>query len=214
MLTLDDIHLQLGDRQWHFNLTLETHGVYALMGRSGSGKSTLLNIVSGFQLPDSGDVRWQSQSLVALSPSQRPVTTLFQQHNLFAHLTVFQNAGLGVDPGLKLTVQQREHISHVLNKVGLHNHENKTPSHLSGGEQQRVALARCLLRKKPILLLDEPFSALDATTRSEMIELLCDVLQSYKPCVIMVTHDDEDALAMNACLLQMTGGSVQFKGNH
>jgi len=209
MLALDDVHLALGDQQWHFNFSLETNGVYALLGRSGSGKSTLLNIISGFQAPDSGDVRWNEQSLVSLAPAERPVTTLFQQNNLFSHLTVFQNVGLGIDPGLKLNPEKRANVSRVLTQVGLNNHEDTSPVRLSGGEQQRVALARCLLRKKPVLLLDEPFSALDATTRAEMIELLRAVINSYHPCVVMVTHDEDDAKAMSASLLRLSDGSVK-----
>lgn len=211
MLTLDDVHLSLGDRQWEFDLALKSSSVYALLGRSGSGKSTLLNIIAGFQLPDSGDIRWDEQSLVSLDPAQRPVTTLFQQHNLFSHLTVSQNVGLGIDPGLKLDADQRAKVNTVLTQVGLDNHEHKTPTRLSGGEQQRVALARCLLRDKPILLLDEPFSALDATTRGEMIELLRKVIDNYKPCVVMVTHDEGDAKAMGASLLRLSEGTITLE---
>ena len=211
MLTLKKAQLVLGDREWSFDITLETNAVYALLGRSGSGKSTLLNIISGFQSLDSGDVQWNENSLISQDPAQRPVTTLFQQHNLFSHLTVFQNVGLGIDPGLRLDAEQRSKVITVLTQVGLNNHEQKTPTRLSGGEQQRVALARCLLRKKPILLLDEPFSALDATTRAEMTELLREVIESYKPCVVMVTHDEKDAKAMHANILRMNEGTVELE---
>ena len=211
MLTLENAQLALGDRQWLFDISLDTNGVYALLGRSGSGKSTLLNIISGFQSLDSGDVQWNGQSLISQDPAQRPVTTLFQQHNLFSHLTVFQNVGLGIDPGLKLNAEQHSKVITVLTQVGLNNHEHKTPTRLSGGEQQRVALARCLLRQKPILLLDEPFSALDATTRAEMTELLREVIDSYKPCVVMVTHDENDAKAMHANILRMNEGTVELE---
>lgn len=211
MLILENAQLALGDRQWLFDISLDTNGVYALLGRSGSGKSTLLNIISGFQSLDSGDVQWNGQSLISQDPAQRPVTTLFQQHNLFSHLTVFQNVGLGIDPGLKLNAEQRSKVITVLTQVGLNNHEHKTPTRLSGGEQQRVALARCLLRQKPILLLDEPFSALDATTRAEMTELLREVIDSYKPCVVMVTHDENDAKAMHANILRMNEGTVELE---
>lgn len=211
MLKLENVRFALGDRQWQFDFSLDTHTVYALLGRSGSGKSTLLNIISGFQSPDSGDVQWNKQSLISHDPAQRPVTTLFQQHNLFTHLTVFQNVGLGINPGLKLDAEQRSRVNTVLTQVGLNNHEHKTPTRLSGGEQQRVALARCLLRKKPILLLDEPFSALDTTTRAEMTELLREVVDSYKPCVVMVTHDENNANAMNAKILRMSENTVRHQ---
>ena len=211
MLALKKAQLTLGDREWSFDIALETNAVYALFGRSGSGKSTLLNIISGFQTLDSGDVQWHDQSLLSLDPAQRPVTSLFQQHNLFSHLTVFQNVGLGIDPGLKLNAEQRSRVGTVLAQVGLNSHEHKTPTRLSGGEKQRVALARCLLRQKPILLLDEPFSALDATTRTEMTELLCEVINSYKPCVVMVTHDEDDAKALQANILRMNAGAVELQ---
>ena len=208
MLQLDKTAIALGNREWVFDMTLETHAVHALLGRSGSGKSTLLNLIAGFLQPTSGDIRWQEESLLAMEPSQRPVTSLFQQQNLFSHLTVRQNTGLGIDPGLKLSETHIQSIQSVLTDVGLQGMEHKLPGMLSGGEQQRVALARCLLRRRPLLLLDEPFSALDATTRREMIELTRIVIGSYNPCVIMVTHDEEDAAAMQASILRLQDGRL------
>ena len=212
MLEIDRLTLALGTRQWQFDLTLDTHGVYALLGRSGSGKSTLLNLIAGFMQPDGGDIRWQGQSLLDEEPADRPVTSLFQQQNLFNHLTVRQNVGLGIDPGLKLSDKQILAIQSVLDDVGLAGHENKLPGSLSGGEQQRVALARSLLRRRPILLLDEPFSALDALTRQEMTALLRQLIETYKPCVIMVTHDEDDATAMQAEVLRLVDGRIMRKG--
>jgi len=151
---------------------------------------------------------WNEQSLTNLEPAQRPITTLFQNHNLFSHLTVLQNIGLGVSPNLKLSKEQTSKLQAVLVNVGLAGYEKKYPDSLSGGEQQRVALARCLLRRQPILLLDEPFSALDATTRQEMILLLQDVIKSYKPCVVMVTHDEDDAKALSASVLKMESDRI------
>lgn len=208
MLTLDNASLSLGDRQWNFNITLETHGIYALLGRSGSGKSTLLNLVGGFMQPDQGDIQWQHESLLKMEPAQRPVTTLFQHDNLFNHLSVWKNIALGIAPTLKVTASQREQIQQVLVDVGLAGFDSKTPDQLSGGEQQRVALARCLLRRKPLLLLDEPFSALDATTRAEMTSLLAELVKAYQPCVIMITHDPADAKALNAQRLHMQHDKV------
>ncbi len=211
MLTLDNTSLSLADRSWVFNLTLQTHGVYALLGRSGSGKSTLLNLIGGFLQPDSGDIQWQGQSLLSLQPAQRPVTTLFQQHNLFNHLTVWKNIALGISPKLKLTPTDHERIAKVLGDVGLTGYANKKPGQLSGGEQQRVALARCMVRQRPLLLLDEPFSALDATTRKEMTNLLRQLIDTYSPCVILITHDADDAQALNADILDMQHGRVAMR---
>lgn len=208
MLTLKDVDVQLAERQWRFDIELDTQGVYALLGRSGSGKSTLLNVIAGFLKARSGTVKWQEQNLTDLEPAQRPVTTLFQDHNLFSHLTVLQNIGLGISQNLKLNSTQTQNLYAVLDNVGLTGYENKLPGSLSGGEQQRVALARCLLRRQPILLLDEPFSALDATTRQEMIALLQRVIDNYKPCVIMVTHDEQDANAMNAVILKIESDRI------
>jgi len=203
MLKLDNIALSLGNRHWTFNLSLQTHGVHALLGKSGSGKSTLLNLIGGFTTPDSGDIFWKGESLSGKAPSDRPITTLFQQHNLFDHLNVWKNIALGVAPDLKLNNEQKALVPEILSRVGLTGYEDKSPTQLSGGEQQRVALARCLLRRKPILLLDEPFSALDSTTRAEMLQLLQQILKAYQPCVIMITHDKDDAKAMGAHVLMM-----------
>lgn len=212
MLLLDKVDLTLTERRWRFTVSLETHGVYALMGRSGSGKSTFLNLIGGFTQPDSGDIQWQKQSLLALQPAHRPVTTLFQQHNLFNHLTVWKNIALGIAPDLKLSTGARQQISDVLKDVGLADYDDKKPTELSGGEQQRVALARCLLRRKPVLLLDEPFSALDTTTRKEMIALLHNLIAEYRPCVVMITHDQDDAKALDASILEMQTDAVVLRG--
>lgn len=210
MLKLDNASLSLGNRYWNFDITLQTHSTYALLGRSGSGKSTLLNLIGGFTRPDSGDIHWQQQSLLTLEPAQRPVTTLFQNNNLFNHLNVWKNIALGISPTLKVSTAQREQIRTVLDDVGLADFDKKTPDQLSGGEQQRVALARCMLRRKPLLLLDEPFSALDKTTRTEMISLLAALIKNHKPCVIMITHDPSDADALGAQLLHMQQDKVSF----
>jgi len=211
VLSLHNVRLSYDDRHWDFTITLHTHGIYALMGRSGSGKSTFLNLIGGFVLPESGAIQWNEQSLLPLQPAQRPITTLFQRHNLFGHLPVWKNIALGIAPDLKLPKSTRQQISQVLRSVGLANFDNKKPAQLSGGEQQRVALARCLLRRKPVLLLDEPFSALDSTTRTEMITLLKELITQYKPCVIMITHDQSDADAMGASILDMKNDNVSLR---
>ena len=211
MLHLDNASLSLGERHWTFDISLQTHGVHALLGRSGSGKSTLLNLIGGFLLPDKGDIQWQGDSLLSLQPDERPITTLFQQHNLFEHLTVWKNVALGICPTLRVDAEQRTQIATALSDVGLAGFEQKMPGQLSGGEQQRVALARCMRRRKPLLFLDEPVSALDATTRYEMIALLKQLINNYQPCVLMITHDESDAQALGAFVLDMHGDRVSFR---
>lgn len=209
MLHIDQIKLSLGNNHWNFNTRLESHDTYVLLGESGSGKSTLLNLVAGFLKPESGNIRWHADTLLNMPPDQRPVTSLFQQHNLFNHLTVAQNIGLGISPSLKLSELQQADISSVLRAAGLAGYENIKPPTLSGGEQQRVALARCLLRHKPVLLLDEPFSALDARTRATMTDLLKDVIREIKPCVLMVSHDPNDVTALKAHSLHLQDGLLR-----
>ena len=211
MLHIDNAGLSLGNRHWTFDISLHTHGVYALLGRSGSGKSSLLNLIGGFLQPLKGDIQWQGNSLLTLQPDQRPVTTLFQQHNLFEHLSVWKNVALGICPTLRVDATQHTQIVTALSDVGLAGFEQKMPGQLSGGEQQRVALARCMLRRKPVLLLDEPFSALDATTRFEMIALLKELIRHHRPCVLMITHDESDAQALGASILDMHSDRVVFR---
>ena len=208
-LQLDEVRLSLGERHWRFDIGLPADGVHALLGRSGSGKSTLLNLVGGYLRPDAGHIRWMDQPLNALAPAERPVTTLFQHDNLFAHLSVADNVGLGLDPSLKLDTSQRAQVSRSLRQVGLADYERRKPASLSGGERQRVALARCLLRNRPILLMDEPFGALDPDTRTRMIALTRQLIERQRPCVIMVTHDEDDAHAIGAGILELIDGKVR-----
>ena len=208
MLELDEVRLALGGARFRFSLAVGADTVHVLLGRSGSGKSTLLNLVAGFSEPDAGDIRWCGRSLLGLPPAERPVNTLFQHHNLFAHLTVRQNVGLGLHPGLKLSAAERGRVVHALERVGLAGQEDKRPPALSGGERQRVALARCLLRRKPILLMDEPFGALDGATRQEMLALTREIVASYAPCTIVVTHDPDDADGLGAEVLRVVDGEV------
>ena len=138
MLALKDVEVRLAERHWRFDIQLDTHGIYALLGRSGSGKSTLLNVIAGFLKSSSGNVFWNNKDLNNLEPALRPVTTLFQDNNLFSHLSVLQNIGLGISPNLKLSSEQTKNLHTVLENVGLAGYEKKLPGSLSGGEQQRV----------------------------------------------------------------------------
>lgn len=211
VLALEQLSLKLGDQEYCFDLAADSNRISAILGKSGSGKSTLLNLIAGFIKPASGSLTWNHESLLSLAANQRPVTTLFQQHNLFTHLSVEQNIGLGISPDLKLNSSDRQNIEEVLVEVGMQGYEKHSSETLSGGEKQRVGLARCLLRKQPILLLDEPFSALDESTRHDMIELTSNIIKSHALCVVMVTHSKDDAERMEAKQYELLNGRLQLK---
>ena len=178
---------------YSYNLEVQPSEIVAVLGQSGSGKSTLLDIIAGFIEPSSGSVKLDGKELLGLSVEKRPITILFQNHNLFEHLTVQKNILLGVSKGLKDSIEDVQKVQDILKEVGLEAHEHKLASELSGGQQQRVALARVLIRREPLLLLDEPFSGLDITTRLEMLDLVKKISVEHNLHTIMITHETEDA---------------------
>ncbi|WP_108503203.1 thiamine ABC transporter ATP-binding protein [Paracoccus indicus] len=193
MLELRDIAFRQDDFSLCADLTLPKGGRFAVIGASGSGKSTLLSLIGGFLFPDQGKVMWNGQDITGMAPGDRPISTLFQHHNLFPHLTIRQNIGMGLRPDLRLDTSQRNRVAQVLDQVGLSGMGDRRPAALSGGQQSRVALARVLLRARPILLLDEPFAALGPALKAEMLSLLNDIADGTEATVLMVTHDPQDA---------------------
>lgn len=177
----------------------------AVMGPSGSGKSTLLSLIAGFLPPTAGRVLWQGADLAAVPPGDRPVTILFQDQNLFPHLSIAQNLGLGLRSDLRLTASDGAKVAEALERVGLGGLGTRRPAQLSGGQASRAALARALLRARPVLLLDEPFAALGPALRAEMLGLVREVADETGALVLMVTHDPQDALAL--------GGDTAFVAN-
>ena len=194
MLNIKNLQYQYKNANdtYTYDLEVQPSEVVAILGQSGSGKSTLLDIVAGFIEPMKGSVILDGQELLGLSVEKRPITILFQNHNLFEHLSVQKNILLGVNKTLKDSIEEVEKVQDILKEVGLEAYEHKLASQLSGGQQQRVALARVLMRREPVLLLDEPFSGLDDTTRIEMLELVQKITGEHKLHTIMVTHDIDD----------------------
>ena len=175
------------------NISLEPDKIYAVVGPSGAGKSTFLNLISGFASISSGSIIWNGQEISNLPPAKRNVSILFQDNNLFPHLSVWRNLALAVTHWPKISRDNEEKLKAVMSEVGILGLENRKPSQLSGGQQSRVALARVLLQKNKILLLDEPFSALGPSLKDQMLELIKKIAKNKKLLVLMVTHDPADA---------------------
>ena len=175
------------------NISLEPEKIYAVVGPSGAGKSTFLNLISGFASISSGTITWNGEEISNLPPAKRSVSILFQDNNLFPHLSVWRNLALAVTHWPKISRDHEEKLKAVMSEVGILGLENRKPSQLSGGQQSRVALARVLLQKNKILLLDEPFSALGPSLKDQMLELIKKISKNKKLLVLMVTHDPADA---------------------
>ncbi|ABS47120.1 MULTISPECIES: thiamine ABC transporter ATP-binding protein ThiQ [Yersinia pseudotuberculosis complex] len=212
MLKLEKITYLYDHLPMCFDLRIQPGERVAILGPSGAGKSTLLSLIAGFLAPTSGHMLLNNQDHTASTPAQRPVSMLFQENNLFAHLTVEQNIGLGLHPGLKLSGEQRLLLQHIAQQVGLESCLDRLPAQLSGGQRQRAALARCLVRSQPILLLDEPFSALDPALRNEMLQLVDQVCINRQLTLLMVSHNLDDAARIAQRTLLIVEGRIDYDG--
>lgn len=192
---LQDVAFRYEEMLMRFTLAVRRGECVALIGPSGAGKTTLLSLIAGFERAESGRILIEGRDVTHLPPADRPVSMVFQEHNLFAHLSVGANVGLGIHPGLRLSKADHARVSDALEQVGLAGMERRLPAQLSGGERQRVAVARTLVRDRPILLLDEPFAALGPALRREMLDLVNALRTSRGLTVLFVSHHPEDARA-------------------
>lgn len=210
MIRLDHLFIALDDWQMTVSLTVKTGSFCALIGPSGAGKSTILNAIAGFLPHSSGQIFIDGQDMANLAPADRPVSMLFQDHNLFNHMTVAQNVALGVSPTLKLNKQQWQKVNDALDQVELSGMADRLPRALSGGQRQRASLARAILRERSVLLLDEPFAALGPALRKDMLQLVSTLAKKNGQTIIMVTHHPEDArLAADQTALVQDGAIAQ-----
>lgn len=196
------------------NLSVQEGQILALVGPSGCGKTTLLRLIAGFERPDSGIIKLRDQIAAdaqrILPPERRGVGMVFQDYALFPHLTVEENIGFGLES--KPEEQRDAVVREMLSLVGLLGYRDRHPSELSGGERQRVALARALAPHPIILLLDEPFSNLDADRRIQMREEVRSILKGVGATTILVTHDQEEALYFGDELAVLQEGKIQQIG--
>ncbi|MBC8948128.1 thiamine ABC transporter ATP-binding protein ThiQ [Xenorhabdus sp. TS4] len=212
MIKLENVIYAYEHLAMHFNVSVKAGERIAILGPSGAGKSTLLSLIAGFQFPAQGDIWLDDENHTHTSPSKRPVSMLFQENNLFSHLTIAQNIGLGLHPGLRLNAEQKQMLQQIASQVSLEECLSRLPAQLSGGQRQRAALARCLVRHQPILLLDEPFSALDPALRNEMLELLDQICTEQQMTLLMVSHNLEDAAKIAPRSLLIVDGKIYYDG--
>jgi thiamine transport system ATP-binding protein len=206
MLKLEDLRLLQGDFALGADFALQAGRKAAVIGPSGAGKSTLLGAIGGFVAPIAGRLLWQDRDFTDDAPGQRPIAMLFQENNLFPHLSIAQNVGLGLRPVSRWTAQEHETIASALARVGLGNMGDRKPGSLSGGQQSRAALARVLVQNRPLLLLDEPFSALGPALRYEMLDLVSDLVAETGATLMMVTHTPEDVRRIADDVIFVEGG--------
>jgi len=194
------------EKPWRFSLSAEPGIVTAISGPSGSGKSTLLDLVAGFLAPQSGTLTLDDADLLPLPPERRPVSLLLQGESLFEHLSARRNVELGLPAS---TSGLRDKSEAALNRLGLANLGPRPAANLSGGQKQRVALARTLLREKPVLLLDEPFSALDNETRIAIRTLVGDLTRAEGWITLLVTHAADDIAALAGRHYRIVGSELE-----
>lgn len=212
MLKLTDVTWLYQHLPMRFTLSVQQGERIAVLGPSGAGKSTLLNLIAGFLQPASGSIAIDNRDFTNAPPAKRPVSMLFQENNLFTHLTVRQNIALGMHPGLRLNDAQREKLEVIAAQMGIAEFIDRLPGELSGGQRQRVALARCLVREQPLLLLDEPFSALDPALRQRCSPRVQEVCQRQQLTMLMVSHSIEDAARIAPRSVVIAEGRILWDG--
>ncbi|MEQ8291924.1 MAG: ATP-binding cassette domain-containing protein [Roseovarius sp.] len=208
MLKFDACTIDNGGFLLHADLSIETGRIVAVIGPSGGGKTTLLEGVAGFLPLTSGEITWNATPLSGTEPGQRPVAMLFQDGNLFPHLTAAQNVGLGLDPRLRLSPEDKARIDAALTRVGLDGLGPRKPGALSGGQRARVALARLMVQDRRIFLLDEPFAALGPALKAEMLDLVAELARETGATVLMVSHEPDDARRVADEVILVTGGKA------
>ncbi|MDB5561302.1 MAG: hypothetical protein JWN11_720 [Hyphomicrobiales bacterium] len=197
---------------YRFDMVAQPGEISAVMGASGAGKSTLLDLIAGFLLPQAGSMTLDGVDLLPLQPEDRPVSLLFQSNTLFEHLSAENNVALGL-PRPTRRKDAGPLIAAALAEVGLAGIGKQRAATLSGGQKQRVALARTLLRNKPVLLLDEPFSALDDETRVAARDLVRNLTRAHDWTTILVSHHTEDVQALATCRYRIAAGVLLPEGN-
>jgi len=194
------------------NLEVESGSLLALLGPSGSGKTTLLRIIAGLEVADTGEIRVQNEDVSRLSARDREVGFVFQHYALFKHMSVFENVAFGLRVRAVPRAEVRQRVEELLHLVRLEGLGHRYPAELSGGQRQRVALARALAVRPRLLLLDEPFGALDAKVRQELRTWLRKLHEEMHVTTVFVTHDQEEAFEVADKVVVMRQGNIEQAG--
>jgi putrescine transport system ATP-binding protein len=193
----------------NISLSIDEGDLFVLVGPSGCGKTTLLRMIAGFETPDSGSIFLGDKDITHLPPYERPVNMMFQSYALFPHMNVEQNISFGLQQEKHLSKYEiKNRVEEVLHMVNMDAFAKRNPLQLSGGQKQRVALARCLVKRPKVLLLDEPLGALDRSTREHTQIELIKIQYMLETTFVMVTHDQEEAMAMADKMAVMKSGKV------
>ena len=194
MIKLENISIKLDNFRTKFTVEINEGEWIGIIGQSGAGKSTFLNLIAGFAQPEVGSLLINNTEMRNLSASKRSISSLFQDNNLFPHLSVYQNIAIAIKPNLKLHENEKGKIFEIIEYLNLSSKIHSSIGTLSGGERQRVALGRVMSSDKKILLLDEPFSQLDPNLRIEMLELLKKIREKKNITIIMAIHTPAEAI--------------------
>lgn len=208
MIKVKKLKYRFESTSFEFNFDLNSTDIVGVLGKSGSGKSTLFNLLAGFLNPNEGSIFFKDNDITFLKPPQRNISILFQDHNNFNHLSIFENIILGIDPDMKQTQNNFKIVKDIMKKVSLNIDLQKKVSDLSGGEQQRVSIARCLLRKKSILLLDEPFNSLDPGLRKTLYEDVKNMSLTNQIMTLISSHLIEELKTVTDKFLFINKGKI------
>ncbi|MEA2250792.1 MAG: sulfate/thiosulfate transport system ATP-binding protein [Solirubrobacteraceae bacterium] len=214
MISVDAVTKRFGDFHALRDVSLEVPegSLTALLGPSGSGKSTLLRVIAGLEVPDGGRVVIEGRDATVLPPQRRGVGFVFQHYAAFKHMTVRENVAFGLRIRKRPKVEVAARVDELLGVVGLHGYQDRYPAQLSGGQRQRMALARALAIEPRVLLLDEPFGALDAKVRAELRAWLRRLHDEVHVTTVLVTHDQEEAMDVADRIAVMHEGRIEQVG--
>jgi sulfate transport system ATP-binding protein len=214
-ILVEDVNKRFGEfvALDNVSVTVPTGGLTALLGPSGGGKSTLLRIIAGLEYPDSGRVQIAGEEATSLPPQRRNVGFVFQHYAAFKHLSVFRNVAFGLEIRKRPKDEIRAKVHELLDLVHLSQFADRLPSQLSGGQRQRMALARALAIEPSVLLLDEPFGALDAKVRKELRDWLRKLHDEVHVTTVFVTHDQEEAMEVADEIVVINEGRIEQTGS-